>query len=170
MNRLLYTAMLAGFVAFSPLADAIGAEENSYTLGNLVIEGPWSRETASSARNGAGFLSIENQGSEDDRLVAASSNAAGHVELHTHLMDGGVMRMRQVEAIEVPAGETVTLQPGGLHLMLMDLPEPLVEGQEIRIELVFEKSGTTEISMPVANIAADTGGHGKGHGMNKSKQ
>ncbi|MEZ5825472.1 MAG: copper chaperone PCu(A)C [Geminicoccaceae bacterium] len=168
MKHVLRPALLAGLFAIAtltslPQKSAYAEESETYRLGDLVIEGLWSRETPRSAKNGASFMTITNEGSEDDRLVAASSDAAGRVELHTHLMDGGVMRMRQVEAIDLPAGETVMLQPGGLHVMLLDLPKPLAKGDELALELMFEKSGTIETLVPVADITRGAmGGHAKG--------
>src|SRR5690606_2912305 len=101
-------------------AAAPGASAHDFTLGALKIDHPWARASAGPARNGAAFFAVENSGPAD-RLVAASGDVAQRVELHTHRMEGNVMQMRQVEAVEVPAGGTAILQPGGFHVMLIGL-------------------------------------------------
>lgn len=131
--------------------------------GDIAVSDAWSRASAGMARAGAGFMTITNGGAEADRLVAAAAPAVSETaELHTHIKDGDVMRMRQVEAIEVPAGQAVTLQPGGLHVMLMSLKAPLQDGQTFDLTLTFEKAGT--LTVPVAVKAAGAMG-GQGHGM-----
>lgn len=97
----------------------------------------------------AGFMGLQNSGSVAHKIVSASSPASGMVELHTHTNDNGVMRMRQVESIEIPAGGATTLQPGGLHLMLMMLKQPLVAGQDIDIQVKFEDGSTKDIKAQV---------------------
>jgi copper(I)-binding protein len=90
-------------------------------------------------------MKIENNGTEADRLVDASSNVSKITELH-ETVEG---KMRRVKAIEVPAGKTVELKPGGLHVMLINLKEPLKEGQTVEITLKFEKSGEIKVQAPV---------------------
>ncbi|MEZ5837006.1 MAG: copper chaperone PCu(A)C [Geminicoccaceae bacterium] len=164
-------AIAAGLLLAAATTFPVGAQEGPVaTAGDLAISAPWSRQTAKSARNGAAFMAITNNGSEPDRLVSASSDVAGRVELHTHAMDNGVMKMRQIEAIDVPAGETVMLQPGSLHIMLIDLHQPLTEGENFEIEMTFEKAGNVETSVPVMSVRympdSHTGGGMKhGHGM-----
>ena len=86
--------------------------------GDISVDDPFARASAGMARVGAAFMTLRNAGS-DDKLVSASSPVAEHVELHGHIKDGDVMRMRSVESIDVPAGGSVQLAPGGLHLMLI---------------------------------------------------
>ena len=93
------------------------------------------------------FLTIKNTGSEADRLVGAASDVAGATQVHETIMDGDVMKMQEVAAIEVPAGQTVELKRGGYHVMFLDLKQDLVAGQTITVTLKFEKAG--EISVPV---------------------
>jgi copper(I)-binding protein len=121
--------------------------------GSLKLEAPWSR-AAGAGRTGAGYLTIRNTGSTADRLVSARAGIARAVELHTHLHEGGVMRMRPVPAIEVPAGETVTLGPGGLHLMLLELRAPLNQGEAVPVTLVFERAGEVEVRLAVQSAGA----------------
>lgn len=136
---------------------------------DITVTEAWSRASAGKARAGAGFMQITNSGAEDDRLVAASAPVSPAAELHTHIRDGDVMRMRQVEAIDVPAGQTVTLQPGGLHIMFLPLNEPLRQGQTFDVTLTFEKAGAMSVPVTVQGAGAMSAGGGMpqnrgGHG------
>jgi hypothetical protein len=122
----------------------------------IAVEGAWAR--ASVGRNGAAFVTLVNRSDTDDRLVAAKSDVSPRAELHTHLMDGNVMRMRPVDAIPVPAGETVMLKPGGLHVMFIGLNKKLVEGESFPLTLVFEKAGEIEVTVPIMKVGSM--GHG----------
>ncbi|WP_367714406.1 copper chaperone PCu(A)C (plasmid) [Nitratireductor sp. GISD-1A_MAKvit] len=131
LPRILTAAML--FIAAPAFA-------GDYTLGKLEIDQPWTRATPPGAKAAGGFVTIVNGGEEDDRLVSAEAAFAGRVELHTMDMTDGVMKMRHLpEGIPVPAGETVNLAPGGLHVMFMDLQEPIAEGAPVPVTLTFEK-------------------------------
>jgi hypothetical protein len=125
--------------------------------GDLVISQPWSR-AAGQGGQGAGYLGIANRGGAPDRLMGASSPAADRVELHTHIREGEVMRMREVPSIELPPGQTVTLQPGGLHLMLVRLAQPLRQGETVPVTLRFERAG--EVTLDFAILAAGARGPG----------
>lgn len=91
----------------------------------------------------AAFLTLKNSGSGQDRLLSAKADWADHIEIHMHTHANGVMKMRQIDGLDVPAGQTVTLQPGGLHLMLFGLQQPLpaVIGKELPLTLCFVHSG-----------------------------
>lgn len=125
----------------------------------------WSRATAPSAKTGAVFLELTNMGETPDLLVAATSDIAEKTELHTHLMDNGVMRMRRVEGFEVSPGAPTVLQPGGHHIMLIGLNRPLVEGTMFPVILTFRDAGKVELEVMVgpAGARSSGGGHG-GHG------
>ncbi|MFC7332888.1 copper chaperone PCu(A)C [Rhodocista pekingensis] len=117
--------------------------------GPLSLEVVWARATASSAKAGAAYLTIVNGGA-DDRLTAAASPVAETVELHTHIMDGSVARMRKVEGgIEIPGDAELVLEPGGLHVMLMGLKQPLKPGESFPLTLTFEKAGTVGLTAQV---------------------
>lgn len=125
------------------------------SLGPLRIEDPWSRETPPGAPVGVGYLSITNAGAADDRLVAADSPRAARVTLHRSIEAEGTARMeRQHDGIAIPAGATVTLAPGGYHLMLMQLEQPLREEERVPVTLHFERAGTIEVELEVRDIAA----------------
>jgi copper(I)-binding protein len=152
MNRILLGALSLLLLAF-PLP-SLG--QNSVTVGALEISGAFSRATLPNAPVGAGYLTILNTGEQDDRLVSATSPVAGVVQLHEMKMEGDVMKMAELpDGIPVPAGSTVTLQPGGLHIMLMDLNQPLVEGSDVPVTLTFEKAGTIEVQLAVGAMNAD---------------
>lgn len=143
-------------------AEAGGHEHGSHaaapaavTLGDLTISGAYSRATLPNAPVGGGYLSIANSGAEADRLISAASPAAGVVQLHQMKMEGDVMKMNELpDGIEIPANSTVALEPGGLHIMLMDLKGPLVEGTSFPIILTFEKAGAVEIQVQVGGVGA----------------
>jgi copper(I)-binding protein len=131
------------------LSLAAPASAHSFKLGALEIGHPWARETAVSAKVGAGYLSVKNSGAEADRLIAVETKAAEKVEIHESINENGVAKMRPVTAVEIPAGGDVALKPGGYHLMLMGLKEALAEGMRIPAVLVFEKSGRVEVELAV---------------------
>lgn len=118
-------------------------------LGGLMVHQPWARASIGQSKAGAAYLTVTNSGSESDKLIAAEGTVAKKVELHGHQMDDGVMKMRPVEAIEVAPGEPTVLKPGGLHVMLMGLKAPLVEGESFHLTLVFEKAGRIEVEVAI---------------------
>lgn len=120
-----------------------------YSVGSISIEHPWSRATVAGIPNGAAYFVLKNSGDAEDRLLSASASVANKVELHTHLKDGEVMRMRQVDDIAIPAGGSAALQPGGMHVMLMGLKAPLEQGSSFPLTLVFEKAGSVTIDVTV---------------------
>lgn len=121
----------------------------------VSITGPWTRETAQGQSAGGGFMTIANPGSAPDRLVSGTSPAAGEVQIHTVSMDGGVMRMRQLEdGLEIPAGGTVELKPGSFHIMLIDLAQPLKAGSKVPLVLHFEKAGDIEVELDIRPVTA----------------
>ncbi len=155
-------AVLLAAVVFSNLAAAA-----DYTLGDLAVHKPWARASIGQAQAGAAYVTVMNQGSLPDRLIAVEGEVANRVELHTHMMEDGVMKMRPVKAIEVAPGEPAVLKPGGLHIMLIGLKAPLVEGQSFPLTLVFENSGRVEIEVPIGEATAmehqmEHKGHKKG--------
>lgn len=126
---------------------------------------PYARSASPMAKSGAAFMLIENIGDADDRLIAASSPAAKKVELHTHREEDGVMKMIHVEeGFAIAAGETIFLQRGGNHVMLMGLIEPFEQGKTIPLTLTFEKSGEIDIEVPVDLARKAEQGHDNGQG------
>ena len=119
----------------------------------LEVNEAWARATAPGQDAGGAFLTIEG-GSEADRLVGGSTPVARSVEIHAMQMDGQVMRMRRQAAVPVPAGESVKLEPGGLHLMLMGLDAPLKQGSAFPLTLDFEKAGRKQVDVKVLPIGS----------------
>ncbi|WP_334146484.1 DUF1775 domain-containing protein [Hyphomicrobium sp.] len=143
-------------------AKAAAAEGGAATIGSLAIEGAWTRATADGAKVGAGYLTIRNTGSAADTLVGIKTSVAGRGEIHDMTMTDGVMRMRHLpDGIEIPAGGNVTLQPGGMHLMFMDLKEPLVQGATVTVTLTFKSGATGDVVLPVRALGAKKGGDHK---------
>ncbi len=139
---------------------ALPAAAHDYKLGTLEIATPWTRATAPTARSGGGFMTITNKGTTADRLVAARSNASAKVEIHEMKMDGSVMRMRELEqGLEIPPGATVTLKPGGFHIMFMELKAPFAVNGKVPLTLVFEKAGSIDVEMKVEAMGAGAPKH-----------
>lgn len=131
------------------------ADAHDYKLGTLEIGNPWTRATPPTALAGGGYMTITNKGTTADRLVSVKSPAAGMTQVHEMKMDGNVMRMRELEGgLAIPPGATVTLAPGGFHLMLMGLKTPLKQGEKVPVTLVFEKAGTIDVELAIAAMGA----------------
>lgn len=131
-------------------------QAQSVTVGDVHIEHPWARPLPAISKNGAVYMSIKNRGVIDDSLVSGSSPVSERVELHTHIHENGMMMMRPVEKIEVPAGGKAALAPGGAHLMLIGLNSPMTEGKEFPLTLRFEHAGEIELSVEVGQPQGDT--------------
>lgn len=114
---------------------------------DLTVTAPFARASMGSGP-GAAYLTIE-AGDTPDRLLSVTSPRAAHVALHSMMMQGDVMRMREVDAIDIPPRGKVTLAPGGLHLMLEGLKSPLRQGETLPLVLRFEKAGERTIEAPV---------------------
>jgi len=135
--------------------NAATAVAHDYKIGSLEIAHPWARATPPSAPAGGGFLKITNTGTTPDRLVSATSPGAEIVQVHEMKMDGSVMRMREVEkGLEIPPGGSVTLAPGGYHLMMMGLKAPFKQGASVPVTLVFEKAGKIDVELAVEAMGA----------------
>jgi len=122
----------------------------------MQIEKPWARATAPGANVAGGYMVIRNTGAAVDRLVSASSPAAAKVELHVHINDNGVMKMREVPGYDVPAKGAFELKPGGAHLMFMDLKRPFKEGDKLPVKLKFEKAGEVSAEFQVGRMGGST--------------
>ena len=140
---------LRSLLAATLAAASIGAAAHDFKAGPIRIDHPYARATVPGQPNGGGFLKLSNEGPTADRLVAATSARAGSIELHTMRMEGDVMRMRQVDAIELPAGGSVELKPGGMHLMFIGLKAPLRNGDTFPMTLRFEKAGEVVVTVNV---------------------
>jgi copper(I)-binding protein len=149
----LLNALLVAAAGFG-LAGVVQAQNAK--VGSVQIENAYTRATVPGQQVAGGFMKIENKGAAD-QLISASSPVAGEVQLHEMAMEGNVMRMRQVKDIPVPAGGSVELKPGGLHLMFMNIKAPLAGGQTVPVKLKFAKAGEVEVKMPVNAMGAHGG-------------
>lgn len=163
--------ILASFVALALSASAAFAHD--FTLGNLEIGHPASKATLPGQPVGGGFMTITNKGGEADRLLAITApDVSDDVQLHEMAIENDVMKMRQLpDGIEIPAGATVELKSGGLHVMFMRIKHPFKEGETFKATLTFEKAGAVEVDFTIGAArpgakqgdgegAADHGGHG----------
>ena len=123
-----------------------------YAGNALQVEDPYVRAVPPGQTNSAAFMTLTNASDADHALVAAESSASKVVELHTHKMEGGMMKMRRLDKIELPAGETVKLQPGGLHVMLIGLARQLSPGDNVEITLVLDDGSRTSVAAPVKTV------------------
>jgi copper(I)-binding protein len=160
-DRLMRT--IRPFLASILLAIAVVGSSAETAPAPIAVTDVWARPTVQGQTAGGGYLRIQNKGSSADRLLEASSGIATGVELHAMSMDGGVMRMRRVEAIDIPATGVVELKPGGLHLMFMGLKAPLSAGSSFPLTLRFEKAGAVAVQGKVAPPVQDHGAHGHKH-------
>lgn len=131
----------------------------------ITILDPYARAASPAAKAGAAFMMIRNDTGQDDTLIAAGTDAAARVELHTHVeVSDGVMQMTEIEGdIPLPAGGTHHMIRGGDHVMLMGLTGPLEQDATIEVTLVFEKAGEVVVTIPVDNARKPEAGAHEGH-------
>ncbi|MFG1299727.1 copper chaperone PCu(A)C [Xanthobacter sp. V3C-3] len=153
-------ALLAAAVACGALA-AGAAVAHEFKAGSIEIDHPWSRATPGGATVAAGYLVLKNTGAAADRLVSATAPFAGRVEIHEMAIKDGVMTMRPLPAgVEIPAGASVALKPGGYHIMFLDLKSPLKEGTKVDGTLTFEKAGAVPVQFQVEGVGASSSSDG----------
>jgi copper(I)-binding protein len=159
------SAALVSQVMLAQLTTA-PAQAADYDVGSIHISQTWARATPKGASSGAGYMTITNKGATPDRVNCVSSDASAQCQIHSMTMEDGVMKMRPVEGgLEIKPGETVTLKPGGYHVMLVDLKHALEQGQTVKATLKFENAGTVDVEYPVAAIGAPAPGSASGGGM-----
>lgn len=141
---------------------------HDYKIGQLEIGHPWARMTPAGAKVGGGYLSVENDGKEADRLVSGTAEISDRVEIHEMTVKDGVMNMRMLaDGVEIPAGGEIKLAPGGYHLMFIGLKQPLKQGESFKGTLTFSKAGTVDVEFKIegmggpkaAPAAEDHSGH-----------
>jgi copper(I)-binding protein len=154
-------------IALTMMLLAFPVRAEDVKAGDLVISQAWSRATPGGAKTGGGYLTIQNKGTAPDKLIGASTDVAGKVEVHEMAMNDGVMKMRPLEnGLTIEPGKTVKLAPGGNHLMMMDLKNPLKQGEKVPVTLQFEKAGKVAITLDVEGVGAKGPEGGMG-GMKK---
>lgn len=134
------------------LASPLLAQAHEYSIGKIEIDHPWSREMPPSAPNAAAYFTLHNAG-EADRLSAVSTPLAQKAELHEHIHRDGLMKMQQVEAVDVPAGGAVQFAPMGYHVMLFGLKQQMKDGERFPLTLHFDKAGDVEVEVAVQKDA-----------------
>lgn len=142
MKRLSLLSALLISAALPPAALAAAADA-------VTVVEPYVRQVPPGARATAAFMVLKNTSDKDVRLVKATNSASNITELHTHINEGGVMKMRPVPAIHIKAGGETVLEPGGLHVMLIDMKKPMKEGDRVALTLGFDDGSTKEIEAPV---------------------
>ena len=154
MRHLIFASIAAVAVAASALIGP-SARAEDVKAGDLVVSQAWSRATPKGAKVGGSYLTIENKGSAPDKLIGASADVAGSVQVHEMSMTDGMMKMRQLEnGLTIEPGTSVKLAPGGYHLMMMDLKNPLKQGDKLPITLEFEKAGKVQVTFDVMGVGA----------------
>jgi copper(I)-binding protein len=161
MKRIIRSAGLSLAVLFTLVSPLMA---HDYKAGDLELKHPWSRATPNGARVAAGYVKIVNTGAEADRLVSVSGEISGRSEIHEMSVNAeGVMTMRPLEGVEIPAGGEVELKPGGLHIMFLELKDTKKDGERFAGTLSFEKAGTVDVEFSVEAMAK-AGNHGGNHG------
>lgn len=138
----------------------------------IKVKDAWARATPGLARNGGAYFTATNSGKQADRIVGVLSEMSARTEMHTHLSDNGIMRMRRVDGVDVPAGGKVTFRPGGYHIMFIGLHKPLRKGDSFPVTLIFAKAGKQTVNVKVMGVGAMMGGKNEpmmNHGVEPSK-
>lgn len=121
---------------------------------DIMVQDPYAREMAPGATTSAVFVTFTNRGQEEVHIVAAETLAAGKVELHDVITEGDMMKMRQIDQITLGANSTTELKPGGLHIMLFDLNQPLKAGDEIEVTVLCNNGTQQSFKAPVKKVMA----------------
>ncbi len=121
-------------------------------LAQIEIENAWARATPPGAKIAAGYMTIRNKSSSPDHLIRVASPLAARVEMHVHIHDGDVMRMRQVKGYDIPANGSLELKSGGAHLMFVDIQRPFKEAEKIPVTLLFERAGEMKAEFRVGRL------------------
>jgi hypothetical protein len=154
-NIILQILTAAALTMGSILASAMGARAS-----DIVVIDAFARASATPrASSGVVYLSISNNGSDEDRIVSVSTPLASSAMLHQTVDENGVMKMNHVDNLAVPAGSSLKLAPGGTHIMLMGLKEPLKEGESMPLTVTFAKAGKIELSARIGSVAATAPGN-----------
>lgn len=142
MKNFFGAALILGFSVMPVMAQ-------DFHAGNLVILDPWAPPSLGQQRIGAVYFSVRNQGQTPDRLQAIDLPDGGQAMLHNSVMQDGIMHMGMMDVLDIPAGGEAALEPGAMHVMLMDLPGPLLKGSKLRLILHFEKAGPVDVQAEI---------------------
>ena len=140
-----------------------------YEAGDIHIQSPWSRELPPTSPNGAVYLTLTNPGTQPDKLLSASTDVAELVEIHSHILEDGMMKMRRVESVDLPPHKAVLFTPGGYHFMLIGLKRPLEADDRFQLLLEFEQNSQALVEIVVqSSDAQSTGKTGHNHSSTTS--
>ena len=156
----------AGALALA-LAVATSAPAGEYKAGDVTVVNPWARATPGVPRNGGAYLTIKG-GVSDDELIGVATAVAKRAELHGHKQENGVMKMRQVKGVKVPASGMIILKPSSLHVMLIKLNQALKQGKSFPMTLRFAKAGEVTVQVKIMGVGAMEAGKSHqhaGHGL-----
>lgn len=157
MKHLVQTAILSTLISLTTACQAEpdagkAAANNATAADSVTVENAYARAVPPGQPNSAAFLTLVNTSDTDHSLKAAASPVAATVELHTHTNNNGVMEMRQVPQIDVPAKGRTELKPGGFHIMLIGLKQDMKAGEKAVLTLTFEDGSTTTVDAPIQDI------------------
>lgn len=162
MRRTLLRVALLACASFYVLPVSFGSA-HEFRAGDIAIDRPWTRAVGASAPTAAGYMVLRNGGTVPDRLVSAATPMATAIEMHQMSMTDGIMRMRPLpDGIELPPGQSVRLEPGGLHLMLIGPMGGLARGTRVPVRLRFERAGQVAVELIVEAAGARASAH-QGH-------
>jgi hypothetical protein len=126
----------------------------SFAQSKIVVEGAWVGEVPPSSSVAAAYMTIKNEGNADDKLLSVTSSISGSSMIHQTVIDEqSVAKMEMVDVLVIPAGKSVVLKPGGTHVMLMDLKEPVTAKEKIELDLKFENAGDIKVEAPVKSLS-----------------
>jgi periplasmic copper chaperone A len=155
MKKQLSLLLVAASAALSSVAFA-GADVKQ---GNITIGHPWARATPGAVKNSAAFMTLSSKDSAD-KLIGVSGDVAREIQIHTMVTEAGVMKMREIKSLDIPANGKTELKPGGLHIMLIGLKDGLKDGQKFPLKLKFEKAGEVTVQVTAEKPGAhDHSGH-----------
>ena len=141
-------AMAIAFVLASAVPLAVVYAHGS-EKGEIGIRHPWSRATPPGANVAAGYMEIRNSGKTPDRLITAATPAAQRIKIHRSVREGEILKMQEVEALDIPPRQRIELRPAGSHLMIIGLKKPFAKGERIPLTLRFEKAGELQVELEV---------------------
>ena len=140
-----------------PIALSLGAQAHAadVNIGPINISNPWVRATPKGATAGVGYMTITNKGTTPDRLTCVTPPELSKCEIHSTTMEEGVSKMRPVsDGLEIKPGETVELKPGGFHVMLSELKQPLTQGKSVKVTLQFKNAGKVTVDYPIQPVGS----------------
>lgn len=158
MKYFLAIASLSLTLSVQAVADEAGMAK----AGDIMVHDSWARASIGNAPNSAAYMTLMNHGEVADKLIAVETALARAAELHNHIMEDGIAKMRRVEAIDVNPSEPASLEPGSLHVMLMGLTEKLEAGGVLPLTLTFENAGEVTLEVPIIGLR-DAKKRGGGH-------